>query len=112
MHRLGLPGGGPPSSVPWSRKKAIMSGTVTWPASQTQAGQVHAQRPRGLAGRFRPDGLVADDDAPLVDAMLEAPQPERLTAEDPASMPGLRDGDILAPHRGTAVPVAGGIAFE
>src|SRR5262249_13967705 len=44
------------------------------------------------------DGLVADGHAAIVDAVLEAPQPVRLRADDGVGLVSLRQLQVLAAH--------------
>ncbi len=59
-------------------------------ALQAQADQVHPQQPDLLPRRRRPDRFIADDHAALIHAVLEAPEPERLTAQDAIGVAYLR----------------------
>lgn len=75
-------------------------------AFQAQADQVHSQQPDPLPRCRRPDRFVADGHASLIDPVLEAPEPEGLTAQHAIGMPYLRQGHILAAQCRTLLPVA------
>src|SRR4051812_12695254 len=78
-------------------------------AFQAEPDEVHAEQTDRLARRLRPDRLIPDDDTALVDAVLEAPEPERLTAEESVRVSHLRYRQVLTAHRRSRGPVAGGI---
>ena len=79
------------------RQDALRGGRIARPLER-EANEVHAQQ-AGVRDRVpREQRGVADRDAGLVDAVLEAPQPPRTAAQHREGLPCLRDLHVLAPH--------------
>jgi hypothetical protein len=85
---------------PWpycsSSRECLVGGA---PALEAEPDQVHPDQADRVERLARVDRLVADRDAPLVDAHLEAPQPVRPRADQLPGLGDLRDLEVLGAQR-------------